>query len=53
MKIKNNSGNTLAHSQALVEGRVEPGTHCLRMHENLWNRASKYVHKQTQSHGEK
>ena len=27
-------------SQALVEGRVEPGTHCLRMRENLWNRAS-------------
>ena len=38
--------------QALVEGRVEPGTHGLRMRENLRKRASKRVRERTQSHGE-
>ena len=33
-----------------MEGRVEPGTHCLYMRENLRNRASKCVRKRTQSH---
>ena len=35
-----------------MEGRVEPGTHCLRMRENLRNRASKRVRERTLSHGE-
>ena len=35
-----------------MEGRVEPGTHCLHMRENLRNRASKRVRERTLSHGE-